>query len=150
MTDDDIKIHIVDKKSWAENWVRPILVASIPSFLSLWGIWFTIQNQNRLDTNAEQLQQTKRELDETKQALEDARRELEEKARSTARAEVESANDTRLKTMKFLREYDASVPEHIDPKAAEDRVLKHFKPIERDRRVMEQAVAEWSHDRRPR
>lgn len=155
MTDEEIKVTLSDKQTWAEKWLRPIIVASIPSMIALLGVVLTLQNQSRLDSTSDELRETKQKLKETEEALQKARQELESKARDAAREEVVSANETRLQAKAALSKYDrpfnpvaANVPPRFDPKEAaraiEDRVRTE-RPF--DRKIVEQTVAEWAVDR---
>jgi len=140
------RVELVDKQTWAERWLRPILVAAMPAVIAVWGAWSADQNRAALK-DAEKV------LQDTREELEKARRELKtyagEEAKRQARAEVESSNEARIMVAReMVKKEKAAKPwpfaagaplaeDHVNriPEVAEVREIPE--------RYMEQAVAEW-------
>jgi len=107
------KVELVDRAGWAEKWVRPILVASIPAFIAAWAVVRTDRNETRLHDAAERREAVEVELQDTRDELERTRRELQEGAKEAARDEVERAGEERRVASRIAREV-VSKP-HVGP-----------------------------------
>ncbi len=148
----DIRV-VLPKEGWTERWLRPILIATIPAVIALYGVWHTTRTQERLDGTQRKLDDAEAELERTREELERAREELKQHAFKAARAEVERANEARIKvTRELVRSEKRDKPwpmamgapaiEHMEERRVLDSVAKKWKNGEPPVRYMEQAVLE--------